>query len=167
MADVERVVIAAVAENGVIGNDGDIPWYEPADLRHFKDTTTGHPVIMGRTTYASLPDDYRPLPDRTNIVLTSRDTYGPDDVITAASIDEAFDAAAAVDDTAYVAGGASVYEQVLDQDRVDRMVLTCIPDDPVGDTYFPDWDDDDWTLADQYALSDEVAVNEYVRQADR
>jgi dihydrofolate reductase len=142
----EVVIIAAVAANGVIGADGDIPWHLPADLRHFKRTTTGHPVVMGRLTYESIVDRLGgPLPDRTNVVLTSSpDRVTRADAVGVTSVESALSAAAATGaDTVYVAGGATVYEQFLP--RADRLVLTELEATHDGDTYFPDWDAGEWT----------------------
>lgn len=140
------ILIAAVAENSVIGKDGDIPWHEPTDLQHFKETTMGHPCIMGRTTYEGIVDAIgEPLPGRTSIVLSFEELAVPDDVINVHSIDDAVNAAADLDDEVYVIGGASVYEQFLDKDLADRMVITEMPMRPDGDTFFPDWDEDDWS----------------------
>jgi dihydrofolate reductase len=161
----ERVIIAAVAENGVIGKNGDIPWHYPDDFKHFKETTYGHPVIMGRATYESLPDDYRPLPSRTNIVLSRSDMDGSG-IVNAHSIDGALDAAANKDtDTAYIAGGASIYEQFLEQGLVDKMVLTEIPEEPDGDTYFPDWDEDLWNEV-KHEESGDLTFVTYVYDGD-
>jgi dihydrofolate reductase len=141
------VVIAAVAENGVIGSDGEIPWQYPADLAHFRQTTTGHPVIMGRTTYESIRDRLgEPLPGRTNVVLTRSgldDRDREEERVTAVgSVDEAVAAARRRDDTAYVAGGATVYEQFLP--HADRLLVTEVPESPDGDVTFPEWDADEW-----------------------
>ncbi len=160
----ELVAIAAVAENGVIGSDGEVPWHEPADLRHFRETTTGHPCIMGRTTYEGIVDGLDgPLPDRTSIVLSHERMGVPDDVVNVHGIEAAVDAAretgAAV---AYVIGGASVYQQFLDRGLLDRMVLTEVPGRPDGDTYFPDWDGDDWVEAERRE-EDGLAFVTYVR----
>ncbi len=165
----ERVIIAAVAENGVIGNDGGIPWHYPEDFKHFRETTTGHPVIMGRTTYESLPDPYRPLPDRTNIVLSREALDVEEDVVNVHSIDAALEAGEDTGDTdVYIAGGASVYEQFLEQDLVDRMLITWIPGEPDGDTYFPEWDRDDWDTVDEHDLGDEgLRVVDYRRTRDQ
>lgn len=145
----DLVILAAVAENGVIGSDGEMPWHHSADLQHFKETTLGHPVIMGRVTYESIHERLgEPLPDRTSIVLSRRgvdalETHYPS-VLVVDSIDDAITAAESTDsDVAYVVGGASIYEQFLP--RVNRMVLTEIPEAPPGDTYFPDVDWDGWT----------------------
>lgn len=139
----EIVAIAAVAENGVIGKDGGIPWDYPEDLEHFKETTTGHPVIMGRGTWDSFR--HGPLDDRTNIVISREELDVPEDVINVHGIDEAVEAAEkAGDETAFVIGGESIYRQFLERELVDRMILTEIPERPDGDTYFPDWDRAAW-----------------------
>ncbi|MDY6766272.1 MAG: dihydrofolate reductase [Candidatus Nanohaloarchaea archaeon] len=139
----ELVAIAAVARNGVIGRDGSIPWDYPEDLQHFKETTMGHPVILGRGTWESF--GHGPLDGRTNIVISHDDLDLPDGVVNVHSIDAAVDAAAETgDDVAYVIGGESIYRQFLEQDLLDRMILTEIPERPDGDTYFPDWDVEDW-----------------------
>ncbi|MDY6761811.1 MAG: dihydrofolate reductase [Candidatus Nanohaloarchaea archaeon] len=154
------VVIAAVARNGVIGKDRDIPWRYPEDWEHFKETTMGHPVIMGRVTYEGIVDGLgEPLPGRTNIVLGHEEMDVPDGVVNVHGIDAAVNAAADTGaDTAYVAGGASVYEQFLERGLVDRMVITEIPEEPDGDTYFPDWDEDRWEDVRREELDDLVIV---------
>lgn len=146
----DLVLVAAVAANGVIGREGEMPWHYPEDLAHFKETTTGHPVVMGRTTYESIAAQLDgPLPDRTNVVLSTSDPDVPEEVLVAESVDDAVDVAAdAADemgvDTAYVVGGASVYEQFLP--RADALVLTEIHDSYEGDTRFPEWEDGEgWT----------------------
>ena len=146
------VVVAAVAENGVIGDAGGMPWHYPADLAHFKRLTTGHPVIVGRKTYESIVGRIGgPLPDRTSVVPTTRDLDLPEGAVVANDLDEAV-ALAAADaadrgvDEAYVIGGAAVYEQFLD--RADRLVLTEVPERPDGDTRFPEWDADGGTGTD-------------------
>ncbi|MFB6227441.1 MAG: dihydrofolate reductase [Halobacteriales archaeon] len=141
-------LIAAVAANGVIGADGEMPWHYPADLRHFKKTTMGHPVIMGRRTFESVVDRIDgPLPGRTSVVLTRRGidpAITDGDVIVVASVASAVAAAEETGaDVAYVVGGASVYEQFLP--RGDRLVLTEIDEPYEGDTYFPEFDEAAWT----------------------
>lgn len=152
-------LIAAVAENRVIGVDGEMPWHYPADLRHFKETTTGHPVIMGRRTYEGIVARIGgPLPGRTNVVLSSRDRDYDADVrvvdSVAAALAAARDALSAPSGpaspesaTAYVIGGASVYEQFLP--LADRLVITEIPAEPDGDTLFPAWDRERWREVDR------------------
>ncbi|WP_411963673.1 dihydrofolate reductase [Haloferax sp. YSMS24] len=150
---VRFVLVAAVANNRVIGRDGDMPWHLPEDLQHFKQTTMGHPVVMGRKTYESIARQLDgPLPGRYSVVLTSRDLDLPEGAETAASIAEAVDASADAAaemgvETVYVVGGATVYEQFLD--RASRMVLTELDDAHEGDTRFPDWDPDEWVETDR------------------
>ncbi len=135
-------LVAAVAENGVIGADGEMPWHYPADLRRFKETTIDHPVVMGRRTYESIEKRLDgPLPDRTNIVLSRRDSLElPDGVVHATDLDSAFEAAEAAlgpaQETVYVIGGATVYDACID--RADELRLTEIPEAPSGDTRFPE-----------------------------
>ncbi|MGM0591709.1 MAG: dihydrofolate reductase [Halobacteriota archaeon] len=140
----DLAIIAAVAANGVIGADGGMPWHYPEDLEHFKRTTIGHPVIMGRRTYESIAGQLGgPLPNRTNIVLSTTEPNVPDDVVVASSVDEALTAAEdAGNDVAFVVGGAAVYEQFLP--LADRLVLTEIGAPYEGDTCFPEWDRDRW-----------------------
>ena len=155
-ADPELVLVAAVAENGVIGDGDRMPWHYPADLAHFKRLTTGHPVIVGRKTYERIVDRLgEPLPDRTSVVLTTReidDDDLPEGAVVAGDPETALeraaaDAAARGVDAVYVIGGATVYEAYLD--RADRMVLTEIPERPEGDTRFPEWDPEAWAERDR------------------
>ncbi|GKZ15125.1 dihydrofolate reductase [Haladaptatus sp. T7] len=138
------VCIAAVAENSVIGHDGDMPWHYSADLRHFKETTMGHPVIMGRTTYESIAGQLDgPLPGRTNVVLSRSNPDLPEEVVLVNSVEEAIETVEELDDTAFVIGGATVYEQFLP--HADELILTEIHDEYEGDTHFPEWDPKEWT----------------------
>lgn len=150
---VEVVLVAAVAANGVIGRDGEMPWHLPADLRHFKRTTTGHPVVMGRRTYESIAARIGgPLPDRYSVVLSSQSLDLPAGATVARSVEEAMrraeSAAERMDvETVYVVGGATVYEQFLP--RADRLVLTELHEAHEGDTAFPAYDDEVWVEVDR------------------
>jgi len=166
----ELVAIAAVAENGVIGVDGEMPWHIPEDLAHFKRATTGHPVIMGRVTYESIAADLGgPLPGRTNVVLSRSGVDAPDDVIVVDGPDAALDAVAERSDggsgadRAFVIGGATIYEMFLPD--ADRLLLTEVQDRYDGDTYFPDWDRELWTELARDER-DDFAFVEYARDAD-
>lgn len=141
MSGPEIVLIAALAEgNRVIGRDGDLPWHLPEDLRRFKRLTTGHAVLMGRKTFASVADRLGgPLPDRRNVVLTTRGELPPPagdhpDVEAHASVEEALEALAD-EETVFVAGGESVYRQLLPE--ADRLELTLVEGEPEGDAFFP------------------------------
>nr|EGQ40434.1 MAG: dihydrofolate reductase [Candidatus Nanosalinarum sp. J07AB56] len=144
----EKVVVVATDEDNVIGEKGEIPWHHPEDLRHFRDLTIGHPVIMGRSTYESLPDSHRPLPERTNVVLTrsglDSEELGHDSVQEANSLQEAFSISAELSDTVFIGGGETVYEQTLED--ADRIELTRIHDTHGGDTFFPE-PGDEWVEA--------------------
>ena len=145
-------LIAAVAENGVIGAEGGMPWHYPEDLRRFKETTMGHPVIVGRRTYESIASRLGgPLPGRTNVVLSRQADLGlPEGAVHAADVEAALAAAAAALDgdreTAYVAGGESVYEQLLPE--AHELRITEIPEAPDGDAHFPEIDEA-WTVVDR------------------
>lgn len=156
------VLIAAVAANGVIGRDGEIPWYHSKDLQRFKELTTGNPVIMGRVTYEGIRDDLGgPLPERTNIVLTRTDLDVEAGVVVVNSVEDALDAAATTgSDRVFVAGGQTVYDQFFDS--ADRLELTELHDAYEGDTYFPEWNRDAWVerSRESYAEFDFVT---YVR----
>ncbi|WP_341805243.1 dihydrofolate reductase [Nocardioides ochotonae] len=133
------VLIAAVADNGVIGADGTIPWHLPEDFAHFRRTTLGHALIMGRATYDSIG---RPLPGRTTIVLTRDRAWSADGVLVAHDLDEALALAAERDVTAYVAGGAAIYALALPV--ADEQVLSEVHLSPEGDTRYPDFDRGQW-----------------------
>ncbi|MFB6137608.1 MAG: dihydrofolate reductase [Halobacteriaceae archaeon] len=149
----EIVIVVAVAANGVIGRDGELPWHRPADLAHFKRLTTGHPVVMGRRTYESIVARLgHPLPDRVSVVLSHRDLDLPEGAVQARSVEEAVAVAASAGErrtgidasTVYVAGGASVYEQFLPlADRMERTELAAAHE---GDTTFPAWDRSAWRV---------------------
>jgi dihydrofolate reductase len=142
--EVTLVLVAAVAANGVIGRDGAMPWHYPEDLRRFKELTTGHPVIMGRRTYESIAARLDgPLPDRTSVVLSRSSLELPEGAVHASDVDEAVALAAARDDVAFVAGGATVYEAFLP--LADRLELTELDEAYEGDTYFPGFDGGAWT----------------------
>lgn len=144
----EKIIIAAIAENKAIGKNGDLPWHIPEDMKHFKNTTTGHPVIMGRKTYQSFPENVRPLPNRTNIVLT-RSNFEPEDdsVKIANSLEKAYRQAEKLDEKAFIIGGASVYRQAIKD--ADKMILTEVHKEVDGDTFFPEWDKNQWEETDK------------------
>jgi len=130
-------LVAAVARNGVIGRDGGVPWRLPEDMRHFREVTMGHPVVMGRKTWESLPDRFRPLPGRDNIVVTRNPNWAAQGADRAGSVEEALrllDPAPEV----FVIGGGEIYASALPV--ADELRLTEIDAEIEGDTTFPDWD---------------------------
>ncbi|MGW0041649.1 dihydrofolate reductase [Rhodococcus sp. NPDC003348] len=126
-------VIWAQAHRGVIGRDNTIPWRIPEDMAHFVDVTTGHPVVMGRRTWDSLPPRFRPLTDRRNIVVTRDRNWSADGVEVAHSVDDAL--ALAGDTETWVIGGGEIYAAALD--RADRIEVTEVDLDVDGDAYAP------------------------------
>jgi dihydrofolate reductase len=140
-------LIAAVAENGVIGQDGGLPWRLKSDLQHFRAATIGKPVVMGRRTYASIG---KPLKDRTNIVVTRDRTFAAPGVLVAPSIEAALavahgDALRRGADSIAVIGGAEIYAQCMT--RADRLLITQVHLRPTGDTKFPLIDPSTWSAA--------------------
>ncbi|HEV2719996.1 MAG TPA: dihydrofolate reductase [Thermoanaerobaculia bacterium] len=136
-------IIAILAANNVIGRDNQLPWYLPADLKRFKALTTGHHLIMGRKTYESLG---KPLPGRTNVVVTRSGDFCAPGIVVVPSIDAALDVARG-DAEPFIAGGAQIYEQTIH--LADRMYITRIHADFDGDALFPDFDDvTEWRLTD-------------------
>lgn len=142
-------LIVAYSANRVIGKDNQMPWQLPSDLAHFKRQTSGHPIIMGRKTWESLG---RPLPNRHNIVVTRRAQGDFTGATVVGSLQEAF-AAVADQSTAYVIGGAQLYEQALPM--VDEVIATEIDAHIEGDTYFPALDGDTWVVSASQAQPEE------------
>ena len=134
------VLIAAVARNGAIGRDNELLFREGADQRHFRDTTMGCPVIMGRKTWDSLPARFRPLPGRRNLVLSRDATFKAEGAEVVGSLDEALAIVDAAADAprVFVIGGAQLYALALP--RADELVLTEVDADLPGDVFFPPWD---------------------------
>ncbi len=131
-------VIVAVAQNGVIGGGNTLLWHISEDLRRFKSITMGHPVIMGRRTFESVG---RPLPGRTNVVVSRREDYTPEGVTVVRSLEEAF-ALFPQEEEIFVTGGGQIYAQAMP--LADKLYLTTVEKDYDGDTRFPDWNRDEW-----------------------
>jgi len=144
-------LIAAVAANGVIGRDGDLPWHLPADLKRFKALTRGHHLIVGRRTWESIG---RPLPDRTFVVVSRRAGADAEGILRVGSVADGIRAAQRRGDgEPFVAGGTGIFREALEQDLVDRIYLTAIERDYEGDARFPELDLSRWRLVE----SEEVA----------
>ena len=132
----ELILIAAVARNGAIGKDNGLLFHDPADQRHFKQATTGCPVVMGRKTWDSLPLRFRPLPGRRNVVVSRTAGFLAEGAQTAKSLDAALSQLAG-DARVFVIGGAELYAMALPM--ADTLMLTEVHADLAGDTFFPDW----------------------------
>jgi len=145
-------MIAAVAENNVIGANGGIPWRIPADMAFFKRTTMGRPIIMGRKQFETVG---RPLPGRTNLVVSRQRGFQPDGVIViddlAAALDHARSVAEADGvDEAMVIGGGEIYRQALDQ--ADRLYISHVALAPEGDVFFPAIDPAQWEMIKEHIV---------------
>lgn len=138
-------LVAAMGRNRVIGRDGDMPWHFSEDLKHFKRTTIGGVMIMGRKTFDSIG---RPLPGRRSIVITRSADWSHEGVEVVHSLDEAL-MLAGTEAPVFVVGGGEIYAQALP--LATRLVLTEIDDAPEGDTYFPDWPRTEWTETSRIA----------------
>lgn len=144
----QTIIIVAMTPDRLIGKGGALPWYEPEDLKHFKQTTMGHAVIMGRKTFDSIQ---KPLSGRRNIIITRHPSFAPNgkyppnttlDVVH--SLDEAIALSRSrQEDKVFIAGGAQIYKQALSV--ADEMIITFIEKPGLtGDTYFPQWPAADW-----------------------
>lgn len=161
-------IVAAVARNGIIGIDNRLPWHLPEDLAFFKQTTLGCPVLMGRKTYESIN---RPLPGRLNVVLSSNAAWlpapakdgtprsvisypselpggGTTQIATATSLPDTLKWLSEFSQV-FLIGGSNLYQQALDQDLVDELILTEIHQDFAGDASFPQWDHNHFTETDR------------------
>lgn len=133
------VLVVAVARNGVIGKEGEVPWHLPEDMRHFRATTTGNTVVMGRKTYESIG---RPLPRRTNIVVTRQRDWRAEGVLVEHSVESAIARAQQCQGEVMVIGGAQVYAAAME--HADVQIITEVHDSPEGDTFYPRYDPDAW-----------------------
>ena len=131
-------LIWAEAQGGVIGAEGGLPWHVPEDLAHFKATTMGDPVIMGRKTWDSLPERFRPLPGRENVVITRTQDWSADGARRAATLEDAVRGY----DRVWIIGGAEIFAQVIGE--ADRLAVTEIDLEVEGDAFAPP--KDDWRL---------------------
>ena len=131
-------MIAAIGSNGELGKDNDLIWHLPNDLKRFKRVTAGHHVIMGRKTFESLG---RPLPNRTNIIITRNTTFQAAGCVVVHSLDEALEAASD-DENPFILGGAQIYKQALE--IADVLDLTLVDATLDADAYFPEFDPKVW-----------------------
>lgn len=135
-------LIAALSkQTRAIGKEGGLIWDIPTDMKRFRELTRDHPIIMGRKTWDSLPDGRRPLPHRTNIVITRDESFAPEGALVAHSIEDAIELAKDEEgsDQIWVIGGGQIYEAALPY--ADRLYLTEIDDPTDGDAHFPPYDD--------------------------
>ena len=133
-------VIAAIGQHNELGKDNDLIWHLPADLKRFKQTTTGHCIVMGRKTFESIG---KPLPNRTSIIITRDTTYSQEGCLVAHSIEEAI--ALAGDTKVFIIGGAEIYKQALAKQLADVLDITLVHQEFEADVYFPEIDQKVWS----------------------
>jgi dihydrofolate reductase len=138
-------IIVAHDENRTIGNKKFLPWYLPEDFKLFKILTNGHTVIMGRKTWESLPEKHRPLPNRTNIVVSNTLKEG-NNFNVVSTLSESIEIASKEKEI-FIIGGASLYKEALDKGFVDRMYISHVDGKYEGDTYFPEINNNDWKIS--------------------
>ena len=132
-------LIVAVDEQGGIGKNNDLMWYLPADMKFFKETTSGHVVILGRKNYESIPERFRPLPNRLNIVISRNTNYETNGAELVQSLDAALNLGRELqpESTQFIIGGGEIYKWSLDENRVDEMYVTHVHHVFDADTFFP------------------------------
>ena len=132
-------IVVAMGQKHEIGNDNQLLWHLPKDLKHFKALTSGHPVIMGRKTYESIG---KPLPNRTNIVVSRQKDWFEEGILIVGSVKEAIKFAKKIDEDIFIIGGGNIYEQTIH--LVDRLEITRVDANLEADTFFPELDREVW-----------------------
>ncbi|MCK5107643.1 MAG: dihydrofolate reductase [Nanoarchaeota archaeon] len=144
----EIIIIAAIAKNNTIGKDNDLPWRLTEDFQHFKNTTFGHPCIMGDKTYESIPENARPLYGRENIILTFKKDYKPEGTIVFNSFETAIEYCNKQNySKAFITGGESIYKIGLT--IANTLMITELQEDYEGDVFFPKFKKEDWEITNQ------------------
>ena len=137
-------LVVAMGLNREIGVDNQLPWHLPKDLKHFKEITSGHPIIMGRKTYESIG---KPLPNRTNIVISRKKHWFEEGILIVGSIKEAIKFGQKIDEDIFIIGGGNIFEQTMD--IADKLEVTEIKTNIEADTFFPKIDPKIWTKTDE------------------
>lgn len=140
-------LIVAVADNNVIGKDNDLVWRLRDDMRFFKETTTGHIILTGRKNFESIPEKFRPLPDRLNCILTRNPEYDAPGCELFSSVSGWLETYQNDERNLFIIGGGEVYRESLEKGYVTEMFITHVHGEPEGDTFFPDFDKEDWTIS--------------------
>ena len=142
-------LIVAAAENNTIGKNNDLPWSLPHDMSFFKKKTLGSTVIMGRKNYLSIPEKYRPLPNRYNIVLTRDKSFIATDCLVLDKLEDAIKVGEKRQEEIFIIGGGQLYNYAIENDLVDIIYLTRIHAIIDGDTFFPELKKSDWNITNE------------------
>lgn len=148
-------IVVAIGEKNEIGADNQLLWHLPKDLKHFKDLTSGHPIIMGRKTYESIG---KALPNRTNIVISRKKNWFEEGILIVGSIKEAVKFAKKIDENIFIIGGGNIYEQTMEV--ADKLEVTLVKAQLEADTFFPKIDPKIWKLTDE-AFHEKDDKNQY------
>lgn len=148
-------IIVAMDEQRGIGKDNQLLWHLPKDLKHFKELTSGHPVIMGRKTYESIG---KPLPNRTNIVVSRKNDWFEEGILIVGSLKEAIKFAKKIDENIFIIGGGKIYEQTIE--LADKLEITLVETTQNADTFFPAIEEKIWIKTDE-TLHPKDEKNEY------
>ena len=138
-------LIVAIAENNGIGKDNDLLWHLPNDMKYFKEKTLNHTIITGRKNYISIPEKYRPLVNRTNIVLTRNTDFKEEGCIVKHNLQDAIKCTLENEkEEVFIIGGGQIYKEALEEDLIDRMYVTHVHQTFDADTFFPQIDSKKW-----------------------
>ncbi|MGO4707538.1 dihydrofolate reductase [Chryseobacterium sp. 2TAF14] len=148
-------IVVAMGEKNEIGSGNQLLWHLPKDLKHFKDLTSGHPIIMGRKTYESIG---KALPNRTNIVVSRKKDWFEEGILIVGSIKEAMKFAKKIDENIFIIGGGNIYEQTME--IADRLEVTQVKANLEADTYFPKINEKIWKKT-QEICHDKDEKNQY------
>jgi len=150
-------LIVAVAKNNAIGKNNDLLWHLPADMKHFKQLTSGHCVLMGRKNFESIPEKFRPLPNRTNIIITRNKDLQIENCKVFNSIKEGIEFAKSTgEQELFIIGGGEIYRESLEQNLIRKIYLTRVHQSFEADTFFPELDENKWkVLSEIFLVKDE------------
>lgn len=149
-----HLIVAVAEKNLAIGKDNGLLWHLPADMKYFKETTSGFPIITGRKNYESIPVKFRPLPNRENIVISRNLAYPSDGCFVVSSLEEAVKKAAAFGkDKCFIIGGGQIYAEAVQKKLLDVLHITWVKGEFAADTFFPDIHSDlnkNWTKTEVF-----------------
>jgi dihydrofolate reductase len=155
-------LIVAHASNNVIGKNNALPWYIPEDLKHFKNITTGHTVIMGRNTYESIIKRLgKPLPNRKNIVVSSTLDAEQPEMTVVGSLEKALEISSSAPEV-FIIGGEKLYKAALESGRVQRMYITLIHQAVEGDVFFPTYELAEWQVVSQKSEKNDKFAYDFI-----
>lgn len=137
-------LVVAVAKNNVIGKDNQLVWHLRDDMKFFKALTTGHIILTGRKNFESIPEKFRPLPNRLNCIVTRNESYYAPNCELFSSIQSWYNSYNDDARELFIIGGGEIYKQALENDLVDVMYITHVNASPEGDTFFPNFDKNEW-----------------------